>query len=93
MPLSHMPPANEHFPILFDADSSTNWKAVTLMRREICMLKLIEDITNKPDWWEKIRNPEIAAKWKNEALQFEWADYSEYADFSEAMADAVSGWP
>lgn len=70
-----------------------DWNADTLTIREACMLKLVEDITNKPNWWEKVKNPEIVAKWKKEALEMPWSEYRQYADFTEAMADAVSSLP
>ncbi|KAF8885254.1 hypothetical protein CPB84DRAFT_138098 [Gymnopilus junonius] len=36
--------------------------------RELTMLQLMNSITDKPDWYIKINNPEIAQKWKDEAL-------------------------
>jgi hypothetical protein len=55
------------------------------------MLKLVEELTNKPDWWTKVRNPEITQRWKEEALRDNpWANYVNHADFTPAMADAVS---
>lgn len=66
------------------------WAAATLLIREVCMLMLMEELTNKPNWWDKVRDPEIAAKWKKEALEVDWAAVRNYADFTPAMADAVS---
>ncbi|KAJ3498003.1 hypothetical protein NLG97_g1461 [Lecanicillium saksenae] len=88
LPLSYLPRSEQRFPVLFKPDGERGWQAATLTRREVCMLKLMEDITNKPEWWTKIRNPEIAAKWKAEAVELDWASYSQYADFTPAMADA-----
>ncbi|KAI8667366.1 hypothetical protein LRP88_00882 [Fusarium phalaenopsidis] len=64
------------------------WCAVTLTIRERCMLKFIEDITNKPEWWIKVQDPEISARWAKEVLEMPWTEFHEHASFSEAMADA-----
>lgn len=72
-------------------DEDEDWKAATLLIREVCMLKLMEDITNKPNWWEKVHDPEIAARWKAEALAMDWPAYLEHADFTENMADYCLG--
>ncbi|UKZ58326.1 hypothetical protein TrVGV298_012194 [Trichoderma virens] len=87
LPLGHMPPEEERFPVLIGVHSY-DWKAATLLIREVCMLKFIEEVTNKPQWWEKVFNPDIANKWKQEALQMDWEEYRKYADFTPAMADA-----
>ncbi|QGI69858.1 hypothetical protein CEK26_002190 [Fusarium fujikuroi] len=65
-----------------------DWKSRTLMNREVCMLKLEEDITNKPHWWEKVLKTDIVYKWKQEALQMPWASYQHNGDFTSKMADA-----
>lgn len=75
------------FPRLVGEDT---WCAVTLTIRERCMLKFIEDITNKPEWWVKVQDPEISARWAKEVLEMPWTEFHEHASFSEAMADAVS---
>lgn len=67
-----------------------DWKAATLLIREVCMLKFMEELTNKPLWWEKVWMPDTAEKWKQEALQMNWEEYRTFADFTPAMADAVS---
>lgn len=67
-----------------------DWKAVTLLIREVCMLKFMEDITNKPDWWHKVRDGKIVAKWKKEALSLNWAQYRRHGDFTKNMAEMVS---
>ncbi|KAH7402048.1 hypothetical protein DE146DRAFT_452216 [Phaeosphaeria sp. MPI-PUGE-AT-0046c] len=36
--------------------------------RELAMMDIMEKITDKPDWHKKIMNDEIAAKWRQEAL-------------------------
>ncbi|KAH8170705.1 WD40 repeat 2 [Sarocladium implicatum] len=65
------------------------WTARTLSIREVCMLAAVEELTNKPEWWIKCRDPEIAARWKDEALALDWASIRTHADFTPAMADAV----
>ena len=65
------------------------WAAATLLIREVCMLKLVNDLTDKPEWWRKIHDPEIVARWKAEALAMTWQDYRDYADFTPDMVDAV----
>lgn len=54
------------------------------------MLKLMEELTNKPEWWLKVRDPKISSKWKAEALAMDWEAYRTYADFTDGMAEAVS---
>lgn len=89
LPLGHMPPEDQRFPVLVGSHA-WDWKAATLLIREVCMLKFIEQLTNKAEWWTKVHDPQIADKWKQEALQFDWTAYRKYADFTPAMADAVS---
>ncbi|KAH8656354.1 hypothetical protein BGZ61DRAFT_570708 [Ilyonectria robusta] len=81
-----MPAKQDRFPILI-GDPEQDWAAATLLIREVCMLKLVEEITNKSEWWKKIREPNIAAKWKKEALEIDWASYVRHGDFTLAMAD------
>ena len=57
------------------------------------MLRFVDEITNKPEWWTKVRNPVIANKWKAEALSLDWRAYHKWAKFTEAMADAVKSRP
>lgn len=91
LPLDYWP-GHECFPVLVGG-AGGDWAARTLLVREVCMLKLIEDITNKPEWWRKVRDAAIAAKWKKEACRLDWGAYRRHADFTPAMADAVSGNP
>lgn len=77
------------FPVLV-AEKEEGWKAHTLLIREYCMLEAIESLTNKPEWWRKIRDREISAKWRAEMLAMQWTDFHRHADFTENMADAVS---
>ncbi|KAH7142168.1 hypothetical protein EDB81DRAFT_723437 [Dactylonectria macrodidyma] len=88
-PLGHMPKKGERFPLLFMEDNYENgWRAATLLIRESCMLKLINELSDKPEWWRKVRDDEIASRWKKEALAMDWTSYRNYADFTPAMADA-----
>ncbi|KAF5678270.1 hypothetical protein FHETE_1244 [Fusarium heterosporum] len=64
------------------------WKANTLTVREVCMLKVMEELTNKPEWWLKIEDPDIVAKWMKEAMEMSWAEYRPHGDFTQNMADA-----
>ncbi|EGR44694.1 uncharacterized protein TRIREDRAFT_69841, partial [Trichoderma reesei QM6a] len=87
LPLGYMPPEEERFPVLIGVHGY-DWKAATLLIREVCMLKFMEELTNKPLWWEKVWMPDTAEKWKQEALQMNWEEYRTFADFTPAMADA-----
>jgi hypothetical protein len=89
LPVWYLPEDDKHFPILV-GDEYEGWRAATLLIREMCMLKAIEDLTNKPEWWRKVREPKIATKWKDEMLALDWETYHQYADFTPKMADAVS---
>ncbi|EEU35214.1 uncharacterized protein NECHADRAFT_53347, partial [Fusarium vanettenii 77-13-4] len=64
------------------------WYAPTLTNREVCMLKFVEDTTNEPEWWLKVRDPEAVLHWKRQVLELPWAGYRPHADFTETMADA-----
>lgn len=88
LPLHYLPPSKKHFPI-FMGDEERDWSAATLLIREVCMLKMIDQLTDKPEWWLKVRDPDITAKWKAEALEMDWAAYRQHGDFTTAMADAV----
>lgn len=80
-----------HFPVVLGHDAhAAEWKSCTLLIREVCMLKLMEELTNKPSWWTKVRDPEISEKWKAEALAMDWASLVNHADFTPLMADSVS---
>ena len=71
--------------------SGIEWRAATLLIREICMLRFIEHVTNKPEWWIKVSDHSFIEEWRNEAIAMPWAEFHEHADFTEKMADAVSG--
>lgn len=54
------------------------------------MLRVVEELTNKPKWWLKVKEPEIAAKWKTEILEMDWKTLvGLWAVLKEGMADAV----
>ncbi|EWZ49067.1 hypothetical protein FOZG_00037 [Fusarium oxysporum Fo47] len=53
-----------------------------------CMLKLINELSDKPEWWRKVKDEAISSKWKKEALEMDWTSYRKHADFTSAMADA-----
>ncbi|KAF5685285.1 hypothetical protein FCIRC_3526 [Fusarium circinatum] len=90
LPVSHAG-AGAHFPVVLgteEGEGEGDWRATTLTIREVCMLKVIEDLTNKPEWWIKVNDDEIAAKWKKEAMEMPWGEYRVFGDFTQAMADA-----
>ncbi|TFK70985.1 hypothetical protein BDN72DRAFT_491378 [Pluteus cervinus] len=50
--------------------------------REFTMMRLMDLVTDKPDWDRKVNDPEIVAKWRAEAL-----GASDKLDTSERMVD------
>ena len=89
LPLSYMPDVDDRFPVLI-GDQDHDWAAATLTICEVCMLKFMEEITNKPNWWTKVKDEEISAKWVKEAVEMDWTAYVRHANFTEDMGDAVS---
>lgn len=89
LPVNAMPEVDDRFPVLI-GDDDEDWRAATLTVRELCMLKVVEEITDKPEWWVKAHNDEISEKWKKEALEMDWTSYHPSGDFTQEMADAVS---
>ncbi|KHN95571.1 uncharacterized protein MAM_06628 [Metarhizium album ARSEF 1941] len=85
-PVSFLPEHDAHFSILV-GDQDSGWKAATLLIRELCMLK---GITDKPEWWRKVRDPAISARWKDEMLAVNGPEYHAHADFTPRMADACT---
>ncbi|KKP03027.1 hypothetical protein THAR02_04853 [Trichoderma harzianum] len=63
------------------------WYTTPLWSRELCMIKVIEEITSKPGWFDDVRHAHIAAKWKKEILGLDWSNYLSYADLTPSMAD------
>ncbi|KAL3599972.1 hypothetical protein FPOAC2_04201 [Fusarium poae] len=77
------------FPLLFlNDDYGDGWEAPALLIRECCMLKFMDELTDKPQWWLKMNDEVIVARWKKEALDMDWKSYLRYGDFTPAMADA-----
>lgn len=68
-----------------------DWQAETLTHREVWVLSFIESITNKPGWWNKVSNPDIALKWKQDAVGMPGLE--RLGGFTEKMAEAVSRHP
>ncbi|KAH7305419.1 hypothetical protein B0I35DRAFT_443765 [Stachybotrys elegans] len=86
LPGDHKPEDESCFHNLVE-DQGEGWTAATLLIREVCMLKFMEEITNKDSWWTKIRDPDISGRWRQEALDQDWPAYHQFADFTPAMAD------
>ncbi|KAF5656133.1 WD40 repeat 2 [Fusarium heterosporum] len=87
IPLSFLPDDKCHFPMVLGIDS--DFKANTLTNRELCMLRFMEEITNKPDWWIKVHDEFITTRWKAEVLKIDWHYYLKHGDFTPTMADAT----
>jgi len=94
LPVDFMPGDEKHFPVLVGLDTDSHevykFQAATLLTREACMLKVMDDLTDKPEWWRKVNDGAIVSKWKTEALSMDWDAYRPYADFTPRMFDAVS---
>lgn len=94
LPLDFMRGYEKQFPVLVQLGSNPyevyRFRAVTLLMREASMLKLLGDLTDKPEWWRKVHDEVIAGKWKAEALSMDWDALHPYADFTPRMFDAVS---
>lgn len=77
------------FPTLLQEE----WSAATLTIREVFMLWVVEQVTNKPSWNTKVFDDEILAKWKSELDQAPWEEATGFAaggPCSEEMWDHVS---
>lgn len=74
---------------VISTNDGIRWYTTPLWSRELCMIKVIEEITNKPGWCDDVRHAHIAAKWKKEILGLDWSKYLSYADFTPSMADLV----
>lgn len=53
------------------------------------MLKFIDTISDKPEWWRKVKDTEITSKWRRETLEMDWPSLVRWGDFTPAMIDAV----
>lgn len=69
------------------------WRAATLTIREVFMLWVVEQITNKPNWHTKVFDDEILAKWKAELEEAPWKEatgFEQGGPCSEQMWEHVS---
>ncbi|PFH57035.1 hypothetical protein XA68_15594 [Ophiocordyceps unilateralis] len=87
LPLGFVNPLVKHFPSL-NSSKYSDWCIKALLIREVCMMKMVEDVTNEPKWWLDASSPDACARWKQEALDRNWAGYRKYGDFTPAMTDA-----
>lgn len=46
-----------------------SWYPPRLTMREVAMLRIMDALTDKPDWHRKVNDAHIVAKWRNEALE------------------------
>lgn len=88
LPIHFLPRSAKRFPVLM-GDEDRDWTAATLHVREVCMLKMIDELTDKPEWWLKAQDPEITSRWAREAMTIDWSAYRQRGDFTNAMTDAV----
>lgn len=81
LPLRHYPqPAETMYPIGAHQDC---WGATSdiLHIREVAMMILMNQITDKPNWHEKVFDEDIVSKWRKEAMeQPEDALYAQIVD-------------
>ncbi|RFU29287.1 hypothetical protein B7463_g7047, partial [Scytalidium lignicola] len=89
LPLNWVPEWSDHPHVrLFrnalgaDQDGEASLNLTTL--REFTMLQIMDTITDKPNWYEKVFDETISDKWKQEMLQ------GEGHDVSQAMADWIT---
>lgn len=88
LPLGHLPPEGHRFPVLV-GNIYKDWRAATLSNREICMLSMIQDLTDKFEWWRKVRDASVTARWKKEAVDTNWASLYRAGDcITPVMAEA-----
>jgi hypothetical protein len=66
----------------------SDWSALPLSFRERHMIKLMGQLTDEPDWKQKIQDEEIVKKWKKESVE-RWQDEPVEKQFSEKMFDYV----
>ncbi|KAL7957747.1 hypothetical protein V8C34DRAFT_324929 [Trichoderma compactum] len=74
------------FPVIAK-DGVVEWTSGPLFIKELCILKVIEEITNKPGWLDHVRDTHITDEWKKEMLALDWSDYLDHATFTLSMAD------
>lgn len=61
-----------------------DWSAEALTLRELSMLHLINEITDKPDWERKVFDASLIEKWGQEAMD------TASLDFTDSMLNYVS---
>jgi hypothetical protein len=66
----------------------SDWWALPLSFRERHMINLMSQLTDEPDWKQKIQDEEIVKKWKKESVE-RWQDEPVEKQFSEKMFDYV----
>jgi hypothetical protein len=49
------------------------WTHDVLTIRERCMLYVIDRLTDKVEWERKVNDEEVVAKWRQEAMELDWA--------------------
>lgn len=54
-----------------------HWSGTILTVRELNMMAIMDKITDKPDWDQKVFDDTIVQKWRQEALGTEGMDVSE----------------
>lgn len=91
-PLEWMPAYKDRFPVTI-TNEGLEWTARALLIRELCMLKVIEEITEKPDWSRNVRNAHTTTSWTKEILALDWSKHIKYADFTSSMAEQVRCMP
>ncbi|KAL6800419.1 hypothetical protein J3E68DRAFT_448661 [Trichoderma sp. SZMC 28012] len=74
------------FPVIATSEG-ISWTTKPLFIKELCILKAVEEITNKPGWWDHVRDTRITEGWKKEMLALEWSDYLNHATFTLPMAE------
>lgn len=70
LPVNYRP--DEHFP-----NAVLNWSGTILTVRELNMMAIMDKITDKPNWDQKVFDDTIVQKWRQEALATEGMDVSE----------------
>ena len=65
------------------SDAVMDWYGQALTVRELKMIELMNQITEKPDWNRKVFDENITQKWRQEALD------AENVDVTEKMLDWV----
>lgn len=86
LPINHRFPQGEYFPSAI-YDVSHNYplaQRIAITLRELKMLRLMDTITDKPEWESKVFDNEFIRKWSEEAHN------AEGMDVTDKMLDYVS---